>query len=186
MPSMPLRFWNDEDGSRFHDSYFSMYPGVWRHGDLVEFASDGSSVIVGRSDSTLNRNGIRLGPADLYRVVEALPEVREALVVGIEDNGEYYMPMFIDVADGVDDGAAVDAVRAAIRVSLSPRYVPDDIVPVRTIPHTRTGKKLEVPVKRVLQGVPVDEVVDSGSVDDAAVLGEIRTEMVRRRPGRLS
>ncbi|KQU38450.1 hypothetical protein ASG69_15170 [Rhodococcus sp. Leaf225] len=186
MPSMPLRFWNDEDGSRFHESYFATYPGVWRHGDLVEFASDGSSVIVGRSDSTLNRNGIRLGPADLYRVVEALPEVREALVVGIEDAGDYYMPMFIDVADGVDDGAAVDAVRAAIRASLSPRYVPDDIVPVRTIPHTRTGKKLEVPVKRVLQGVPVDEVVDSGSVDDAAVLGEIRSEMVRRRPGRLS
>lgn len=183
MPSMPLYFWNDADGSRYRDSYFSVYPGVWRHGDLVEFAPDGSSVIVGRSDSTLNRNGIRLGPADLYRVVEALPEVDEALVVGIENGGDYYMPMFIDVADGVDDEVAVTAVSSAIRASLSPRYVPDDIIPVRTIPHTRTGKKLEVPVKRVLQGVPVTDVVDSGSVDDASVFGEIRMEMTRRRPG---
>ena len=107
MPSMPLRFWNDPDGSRFRASYFETYPGVWRHGDLVEFAPDGSSVIVGRSDSTLNRNGIRLGPADLYRVVEALPEVKEAMVVGVEEPEGYYMPLFVQLADGVT--AALEA-----------------------------------------------------------------------------
>ena len=106
MPSMPLRFWNDPDGSRFRSSYFETFPGVWRHGDLVEFASDGSSVIVGRSDSTLNRNGIRLGPADLYRVVEALPEVVEAMVVGVEEPEGYDMPLFVELAEGVSEEEA--------------------------------------------------------------------------------
>ena len=106
MPSMPLYFWNDPDGSRFRDSYFSTWPGVWRHGDLVEFDDDGSSVILGRSDSTLNRNGIRMGPADIYRVVESLPEVREALVVGVEEDGGYYMPLFVHLQDDVDPDEA--------------------------------------------------------------------------------
>ncbi|WP_165824589.1 acetoacetate--CoA ligase [Micromonospora globispora] len=173
MPSMPLYFWNDPDGSRYRESYFSTYPGVWRHGDLVEFDHDGSSVILGRSDSTLNRNGVRLGPADLYRVVEALDEVREALVVGVEQGEGYFMPLFVQLADGVTAEAATNTVRNAIRAALSPRYVPDTIIPVSAIPHTRTGKKLEVPVKRLFQGAALEEVVDPGVVDNFGALQEI-------------
>ncbi|MFW0796730.1 acetoacetate--CoA ligase [Gordonia sp. CPCC 205515] len=181
MPSMPLYFWNDPDGSRYHDSYFATYPGVWRHGDLIEFAADGSSVIVGRSDSTLNRNGIRLGPADLYNVVESLPEVVEALVVGVEESDGYYMPMFVQLAEGVDADAAIPAITTAIRSALSPRYVPDDIIAVSRIPHTRTGKKLEVPVKRLLLGNSVEQIVDPGAVDDVSLLTEIAESTAGRR-----
>ena len=182
MPSMPLCFWNDPDGSRFRASYFETYQDVWRHGDLVEFAPDGSSVIVGRSDSTLNRNGIRLGPADLYRVVEALPEVKEAMVVGVEEPEGYYMPLFVQLADGVTAEQAESAVRAAIRSALSPRYVPDQVIALSAIPHTRTGKKLEVPAKRILMGAAVEEVVDLGSVDSIAALREIQEVAHRRVP----
>ncbi len=174
MPSMPLYFWNDPDGSRYRESYFSTYPGVWRHGDLVEFDADGSSVVLGRSDSTLNRNGVRLGPADLYRIVEALDEVCEALVVGVERGEDYYMPLFAQLADGVDAETATEAVHNAIRAALSPRYVPDAVVAVSAIPHTRTGKKLEVPVKRLIQGAALETVVDPGAVDNFAALREIR------------
>lgn len=174
MPSMPLFFWNDPDGSRYRDSYFSIYPGVWRHGDLVEFDTDGSSVILGRSDATLNRNGIRLGPADLYQVVEALDEVRDSLVVGVEQGEDYYMPLFVQLADGVDAAAAADRVRRAIRSALSPRYVPDEIIPVSAVPRTRTGKKLEVPVKRLIRGTPLETVADPGAVDNFKALEEIR------------
>ena len=180
MPSMPLYFWNDADGSRYRDAYFSVYPGVWRHGDLVEFAADGSSAIVGRSDSTLNRNGIRMGPADLYAVVEAMPEVREAMVVGVDEDGGYYMPLYAALADGVDPEAATLSIRSAIRSALSPRYVPDDVIIVSAIPHTRTGKKLEVPVKKLLQGQPLENVVDAGAVDNFAALIEIRDATKRR------
>ena len=182
MPSMPLRFWDDADGSRFRASYFETYPDVWRHGDLVEFAPDGSSVIVGRSDSTLNRNGIRLGPADLYRVVEALPEVKEAMVVGVEEPEGYYMPLFVHLADGVTAKQAESAVRTAIRTALSPRYVPDQVIALSAIPHTRTGKKLEVPTKRILMGAALEEVVDLGSVDSIAALREIQEVAHRRVP----
>jgi len=180
MPSMPLRFWDDPDGSRFRASYFEHYPGVWRHGDLVEFAPDASSVIVGRSDSTLNRNGIRLGPADLYQVVEALPEVREAMVVGVEEPEGYFMPLFVELAEGVTQEQAEGAVRKAIRSALSPRYVPDQVIALSAIPHTRTGKKLEVPAKRILMGAAVDEVVDPGSVDSIEALREIEAVAHRR------
>jgi acetoacetyl-CoA synthetase len=173
MPSMPLYFWDDPDGSRYRASYFSMWPGVWRHGDLVEFDDDRSSVIHGRSDSTLNRNGVRMGPADIYRVVEVLPEVQEALIVGVEQPDGYYLPLFVHLRDGVDAAAAVASIRSAIRAALSPRYLPDDVLVVRAIPHTRTGKKLEVPVKRLLQGHRLEDVVDPGSVDDPAVLDEM-------------
>ena len=174
MPSMPLYFWNDPDGSRYRESYFSTYPGVWRHGDLVEFGPDGSSVIIGRSDATLNRNGIRLGPADIYQVVEAQPEVRDSLVVGVEQGDGYYMPLFVQFAEGVDPAEGADRVRRAIRSALSPRYVPDAVIPVSAVPRTRTGKKLEVPVKRLIQGVPLESVADPGAVDNFGALAEIR------------
>jgi acetoacetyl-CoA synthetase len=172
MPSMPLRFWGDADGRRYHDSYFSVFPSVWRHGDFIEFDEDGSSVIHGRSDATLNRQGVRMGSADIYRVVEALPEVREALVVGAELGDDYYMPLFVALRDGADPDAARARIRRAIGERLSPRHLPDEIIPVRGIPHTRTGKKIEVPVKRLLQGATLTEVVDLGAVDDSELLRE--------------
>src|SRR6185312_11287649 len=170
MPSMPLQFWGD-DGSRYHDSYFSTYPGVWRHGDYIEFSQRGI-LIHGRSDSTLNRNGLRLGSADIYAAVETLPEVAEALVIGAELGTEYYMPLFVKISDGADPAAAEAAIVKSIRDSLSARYLPDEIVFMRAIPHTRTGKKLEVPVKRLLQGAALDDVADLGAVDDPELLEE--------------
>ncbi|MGW1620187.1 acetoacetate--CoA ligase [Streptomyces sp. NPDC002172] len=173
MPSMPVCFWNDPDGRRYRESYFSVYAGAWRHGDFIEFEPDGSSVIHGRSDSTLNRQGVRMGPADIYRVVEALPEVREALVVGAElGEDAYYMPLFVALQEDADPEAVAHRVNQVLREELSPRHVPDEVVPMRGIPHTRTGKKIEVPVKRLLQGASLSDVVDLGAVDDSALLQE--------------
>ncbi|MGO4492616.1 acetoacetate--CoA ligase, partial [Arthrobacter sp. 2YAF22_2] len=170
MPSMPLCFWGD-DGSRYHESYFATYPGVWRHGDYIEFTHRGI-LIHGRSDSTLNRNGLRLGSADIYAVVEALPEVMEALVVGAELGTEYYMPLFVRLAEGARPDVAEEAIIRSIRENLSVRYLPDEIVVMPGIPHTRTGKKLEVPIKRLLQGARLQSVSDLGSVDDPELLKE--------------
>jgi acetoacetyl-CoA synthetase len=170
MPSMPLYFWNDEDGSRYRSSYFETYPGVWRHGDFITISDKGIQIL-GRSDSTLNRHGIRLGSADIYAVVESLPEVTEAMVVGAEMGPEnYYMPLFIHVSHGTDEDSARTAVEKAIRANLSVRYLPDELVIMPGVPHTKTGKKLEVPVKRLLQGAALADVADLGAVDDAALL----------------
>ncbi|MBO4254194.1 acetoacetate--CoA ligase [Streptomyces griseorubiginosus] len=167
MPSMPLYFWNDPDGSRYHDAYFASYPGVWRHGDWITLTGHGSVIVHGRSDSTLNRNGVRLGSADIHDVVERLPEIAEALVIGAEEpDGGYWMPLFVVPAAGTTlDDALRDRIREAIRTGASPRHVPDEIIEVPGIPHTRTGKKVEVPIKRLLQGAPVEQVVNPAAVD---------------------
>ncbi|GAA3631020.1 acetoacetate--CoA ligase [Streptomyces chitinivorans] len=172
MPSMPIRFWNDPGGSRYRDSYFEMFPGVWRHGDWTTLTSRGTVVIHGRSDSTLNRQGVRMGSADIYEVVERLPEVRESLVIGAEQpDGGYWMPLFVHLAQGARlDDALRDRIKRAIREQLSPRHVPDEIIEVEGVPHTLTGKRLEVPVKRLLQGAELDKAVNPGSVDDVALL----------------
>jgi acetoacetyl-CoA synthetase len=181
MPSMPLSLWGDVGDRRYHDTYFSTYPGVWRHGDFIEFDADGSSVIHGRSDSTLNRKGVRLGSADIYAAVEALPQVVEALVVGVELGSEdYYMPLFVELSQGIDVGAARDAIVAAIRRELSPRHVPDVIIDVPGIPHTKTGKKLEVPVKRLLQGASAALVADRSAVDRPELLDVIAERGLER------
>ncbi|WP_328360515.1 acetoacetate--CoA ligase [Streptomyces sp. NBC_00445] len=188
MPSMPLSFWNDPDGSRYRDAYFSAYPGVWRHGDWITVTGHGSVIVHGRSDSTLNRNGVRLGSADIHDVVERLPEIAEALVIGAEEpDGGYWMPLFVVLAAGVIlDDALRDRIRDAVRAGVSPRHVPDEIVEVPGIPHTRTGKKLEVPVKRLLQGAPVAQVVNPAAVDHPGLieyfarLGAERAENGRR------
>lgn len=164
MPSMPLRFLADADGSRYRDAYFGVYPGVWRHGDFVTVRADGSVVVSGRSDATLNRFGIRLGPADLYAVVESFDEVADSLVVGVDrPDGGYLMPMFVVLTPGrrLDDDLR-GRLAAAVRTRLSPRHVPDEFVQVDAIPRTPTGKKLEVPVKRILEGAPV---AGSGAAD---------------------
>ncbi|MDJ1137170.1 acetoacetate--CoA ligase [Streptomyces iconiensis] len=172
MPSMPVRFWNDPDGSRYHDSYFDVYPGVWRHGDWITLTSRNSVVIHGRSDSTLNRGGVRMGSADIYEAVERLPEIRESLVIGVElPDGGYWMPLFVHLAEGaVLDDALRDNVKRTIRSGLSPRHVPDEIIEIPAVPHTLTGKRLEVPVKRLLQGTPLEKAVNPGSVDNVELL----------------
>jgi acetoacetyl-CoA synthetase len=172
MPSMPLYFWNDPDGKRYHDAYFATYPGVWRHGDWITRTPRGSIVFSGRSDSTLNRRGVRLGSADIYEVVEKLPGIREALVIGAElPDGGYWMPLFVALSPGtVLDDALREQISTAIATQASPRHVPDEIIEVAVVPHTRTGKKLEVPVKRIIQGAGLEEVASPDAVDDFAAL----------------
>ncbi|TAM91001.1 MAG: acetoacetate--CoA ligase [Jatrophihabitans sp.] len=184
IPSMPLYFWNDPDGRRYHDAYFSTYPGVWRHGDWITVTDRGSVIIHGRSDSTLNRHGVRLGSADIYEAVEQLPEIAEALVIGAEEgDGGYWMPLFVVLAPGAElDDALRDRIRTAIRTSASPRHVPDEVIAVRAIPHTRTGKKIEVPVKRLLQGAGADQALAIGAVDDPSLI-DMFTEIGRRHRG---
>ncbi len=168
MPSMPLRIWGDESGERLRDAYFGVYPGIWRHGDWVTITGRGTSVVHGRSDSTLNRHGVRMGSADIYAAVEAMPEVAEALVLGVEQpDGGYWLPLFVRLSeDAALDEALVERIRARVREHASPRHVPDEVVAVPAIPHTATGKKLEVPLKRIAQGVAVDKALNLGAVDD--------------------
>ncbi|BAH54404.1 acetoacetate--CoA ligase [Rhodococcus opacus] len=172
MPSMPVSFWNDPDGKRYREAYFEVFPGVWRHGDWITITGRGTVLMHGRSDSTLNRNGIRMGSADIYQVVEKLPEIAEALVVGVDQaDGGYWMPLFVVLSEGaVLDGALKQRIRGAIREQASPRHVPDDIIEAPGIPHTRTGKKLEVPLKRIFQGADAGRTVDRSAVDDPALL----------------
>ncbi len=172
MPSMPLFFWNDPEGSRYRQAYFDSYPGVWRHGDWMTRTAHGSVVVSGRSDSTLNRHGVRLGSADIYAVVDELPGIRESLVIGAElPDGDYWMPLFVVLAPGHElTDALRDSVTTAIRTQASPRHVPDTIIEVPALPHTRTGKKLEVPVKRLLQGADLAQVASREAVDDIAAL----------------
>jgi acetoacetyl-CoA synthetase len=174
LPSMPLRFWDDPDGSRYREAYFSTYPGVWRHGDWITVTDRHSVIVHGRSDATLNRNGVRMGAADIYDVVERIPEVVEALVIGAElPDGGYHMPLFVRLQDGVVlDSTLTSRIAEALRREASPRHVPDVIHQVSAIPHTRTGKKLEIPVKRMFQGATVDQASDLAAVDDPAALEE--------------
>jgi acetoacetyl-CoA synthetase len=182
MPSMPLYLWNDPDGNRYRETYFSTYPGVWRHGDWITITGRESVIVHGRSDSTLNRNGVRLGSADIYQVVEKLPEIAEALIIGAEQpDGGYWMPLFVVLRDGtVLDDTLTRRIRDAIRDNASPRHLPDEILAVQAIPHTRTGKKLEVPVKKLLQGAGLGQVADSKAVDDPAALAFFADYHTRR------
>ncbi|GAA2019355.1 acetoacetate--CoA ligase [Nakamurella flavida] len=167
LPSMPVGFWGDADGSRLREAYFAEYPGVWRHGDWIRLTSRGSCVIEGRSDSTLNRGGVRMGTAEFYRVVEAVDGVLDALVVDTSSGAHYgQLVLFLVPADGVDLDALTAAVRAAVRQELSPRHVPGAVVAVLVIPRTVNGKKCEVPVKRVQTGTPIDEAVSRDALAD--------------------
>jgi acetoacetyl-CoA synthetase len=172
MPSMPVSFWNDPGGSRYREAYFGTYPGVWRHGDWITITDRCSVVVHGRSDATLNRHGIRMGSADIYHVVEQLDEIAEALVIGVErPAGEYWMPLFVVLNPGYElDDALAGEIRGVIRDGASPRHVPDEIIAVPAIPHTRTGKKLEIPVKRILQGGDPRQVIAAGAVDNPDAL----------------
>jgi acetoacetyl-CoA synthetase len=170
---MPIFFWGDEGGERYRQSYFETYPGYWRHGDWVEFDVDGSCVVLGRSDATLNRGGVRMGTGDFYSVLDALPGVADALVVDTTsaEEPEGRLVVVIQPTTGCQvDSHLIEEIRTALRTSLSPRHVPDDIVVVGRLPHTLNGKRLEIPAKRLLQGVPVMQAVDVSAVDDASAL----------------
>ena len=174
MPSMPIHFWDDGDGARYRAAYFDTYPGTWRQGDWVSISERGSLTITGRSDSTLNRHGVRMGSADIYAAVEILPGVDDSLVIGAEQpDGTYWMPLFVVLADGQDlDDELRNSVRDSIRSHASPRHVPDEIIAVTGIPRTRTGKKLEVPIKRIMQGVSAVDALKVESVDRPELIAE--------------
>ena len=172
IPSMPLFFWGDHAGERLRDSYFSMYPGIWRHGDWVRFTPRGGCVIVGRSDSTLNRNGVRMGTAEFYRVVEALPEVLDSLVVDTTGDGhEGRLLLFVILEPGKELDEHLQArITRAIREELSPWHVPDEMHRVMEVPRTLTGKKMEIPVKRILSGAEVETVASSDAMQNPDAL----------------
>jgi acetoacetyl-CoA synthetase len=169
MPSMPVFFWGDRDGSRLRAAYFEDYPGVWRHGDWIRITDRGSCVIEGRSDATLNRGGVRMGTAEFYRVVEDLPDVVDSLVVDTSTaSGEGDLILFVVLEPGSDLAVVTAHLRAAIRTDLSPRHVPGLVVAVPSIPRTLNGKKCEVPVKRILSGMPVDRAISRDALADPA------------------
>ncbi len=167
MPSMPAGFWNDPGHQRYRAAYFDTYPGIWRHGDWVTMTAERGFVISGRSDATLNRGGVRLGTAELYSVVEELPDVDDSLVVHLEDTdgGPGELVLFVVTPAILDDGFQ-QRIRRALREQLSPRHVPDRIEAVPAIPRTLTGKKLETPIKQILRGRPAAEVVSADAVSD--------------------
>jgi acetoacetyl-CoA synthetase len=172
LPSMPLYLWGDEDGSRYRASYFEQYPGIWRHGDWIEITARGTAVIYGRSDSTINRQGVRMGTSEIYRAVQAVPQVLDALVVDIpKPSTEGWMPLFVVLREGaeLDDGLAGE-IKARIREQCSPRHVPNEIVQIDEVPRTLSGKVLEVPVKRILMGESPDKAASRDSLANPAAL----------------
>ncbi len=173
MPSMPVGFWGDDDGSRYRSAYFEDIPGVWRHGDWITINDNGSCVITGRSDATLNRGGVRLGTSEFYTVVEGLPEVLDSIVVHLEDNegGAGTLLLFVVLADGLTlDDDIRRTISSALRARLSPRHVPDQIHQVGALPHTLSGKKLEVPIKKILLGASIEQAAAKGALTDPDAL----------------
>jgi acetoacetyl-CoA synthetase len=165
MPSMPLYLWGDENGERFRDSYFDVYPGVWRHGDWIKIKPNGSAVIYGRSDAVINRGGVRMGTAEIYRAVDKVGEVQDSLVIDTQKDGEDYMPLFVVLKEGVQlDDDLVRKIKKSIRETTSPRHVPDEVLTIPEVPRTLNGKKVEVPVKKILSGTPPEEAVSKDSL----------------------
>jgi acetoacetyl-CoA synthetase len=172
MPSMPIYFWGDPEGERYHESYFEMFPGVWRHGDWIEITSRGTAIIYGRSDSTINRGGVRMGTSEIYRAVLSVDEVIDALVIDMPRDGtDGWMPLFVVLRE---DAALTDdliaEIRRRIRSDCSPRHVPDEIVQINEVPRTLSGKVLEVPVKRILMGAAPEEAASRESLANPAAL----------------
>ena len=172
MPSMPVFFWGDEDGSRYRASYFEQYPGVWRHGDWIEITSRGTAVIYGRSDSTINRQGVRMGTSEIYRAVSGCEEVVDALVVDVPKPGtEGWMPLFVVLRDGVElSDELTTEIKRRIREQCSPRHVPNEVFQIAEVPRTLSGKVLEVPVKRILMGEAPERAVSRDSLANPAAL----------------
>ncbi|WP_423983229.1 acetoacetate--CoA ligase [Ilumatobacter sp.] len=183
MPSMPVGFWGDDDGTRFREAYFDDFEGVWTHGDWITFTESGGCIITGRSDATLNRGGVRLGTSDFYTVIESLPDVADSLVVHLEDpeGGPGELILLVSLAGEAElDDELLGAIRRSLRAELSPRHVPDVIDRVRVIPRTLSGKKLEVPVKRMLLGATAEDAASRDSLADPAALDDIATWVASR------
>ena len=174
MPSMPIYLWGDPDGERYRESYFSMFPGVWRHGDWIRITPRGGAVIYGRSDATINRGGVRMGTSEIYRAAGAVPEVLESLVVDVPRGGELRILLFVVVRPGVtlDEGLKA-TIKRRIREDCSPRHVPDEVMQIDAVPRTLSGKVLEVPVKRILMGAAPDEVASLDSLANPEALGPL-------------
>lgn len=172
LPSMPICFWNDPDGVRYQESYFNDFPGVWRHGDWIQIDEQGRSVIYGRSDSTLNRDGVRMGTSEFYRVLEGLPDIADSLVVETGQFGRSgKLWLFVSLKDGVVlDETLTHRIRETLRDELSPRHVPDEVRSIPGIPTTLSGKKLEVPIKKILNGTPPEEAVARGTLNNPETL----------------
>jgi acetoacetyl-CoA synthetase len=172
MPSMPVCFWNDPDNKRYLDSYFGEYPGVWRHGDFFRMNDRGGCFVLGRSDATLNRHGVRIGTAEIYRSLATLPELDDALIVNLDlPHGKFFMPLFVKLKSGVVlDEPLRDKIRATLRREYSPRHVPDKIYHVESVPFTLTGKKMEVPVRKILMGVAPEKAANRDAVANPQAL----------------
>jgi len=172
MPSMPVRFWNDANHHRYTEAYFDQYPGIWRHGDFVRINARGGVFVLGRSDATLNRHGVRIGTAEIYRSIVALEEVEDALIFNLDlPGGKFFMPLFVKLRNArVLDDALRERIRERLRSDYSPRHVPDKIYQVNAIPMTLTGKKLEVPVRRILMGVPAEKAANRAALVDPSAL----------------
>lgn len=172
MPSMPIYFWNDPGKQRYRASYFEVFPGVWRHGDWVEINARGGLKIYGRSDSTINRLGVRMGTSEIYSAVARVPDVMDSLVIDLEGpGGQSYMPLFVVLCEGQElDDELVKRIKNAIRSALSPRHVPDEIFQIAEVPYTLSGKKLEVPIKKILRGTPINQAANPDSLRNPAAL----------------
>jgi acetoacetyl-CoA synthetase len=172
LPSMPVGFWNDADGGRYRESYFDQYPGVWRHGDFFKVNRRGGCFVLGRSDATLNRHGVRIGTAEVYRALSEVSEIEDALIVNLDlPGGTFFMPLFVKLGEGMtlDDGLR-NKVNACMRKTYSARHIPDKIYELEVIPYTLTGKKMEVPVRRILMGVPAEKAASRATMADAKSL----------------
>lgn len=176
MPSMPLFFWNDEGGHRYHDSYFDTYAGHWRHGDYFKVNERGGCFIMGRSDSTLNRYGVRIGTAEIYRTIEGLEEVEDSIIVNLDlPGGTFFMPLFVVLKKGVAlDDKVKEKINKALREKYSPRHVPDRIYEIDAVPYTLTGKKMEVPVRKILLGVSVDKAASRDAMSNPSAIDYFR------------
>ena len=183
MPSMPLYFWDDEDGERLRESYFEMYPGIWRHGDWIRITERGTAVITGRSDSTINRGGIRMGTAEIYRAVLTLDQITDALVVDIASGDDAWMPLFVVLREGEElDEELERAMAARVREDCSPRHVPSEVFQVKEIPRTLSGKVLEVPVKKILTGTAPEQAASRDSLANPDALDWF-VELAQKRRG---
>jgi acetoacetyl-CoA synthetase len=169
---MPIRFWGDDDGRRYREAYFEMFPGVWRHGDWIEITSRGTAIIYGRSDSTINRGGVRMGTSELYRAVLAVPEVLDALAIDVPRTGtDGYLMLFVVLREGrALDDELIGEIKRRLRQDCSPRHVPDEIREIPEVPRTLSGKVLEVPVKRILTGTPPDKAASRESLANPEAL----------------
>ena len=172
MPSMPIYFWNDPDHKRYRSSYFEQFAGVWRHGDFIKIMERGSVIIQGRSDATLNRDGVRIGTSEIYSAVEQIPEILDSLVVGLEQtSGRYFMPLFVVLAnETLLTEELRQRINAQLRSQFSPRHVPDAVVAVAEIPYTLSGKKMETPVKKILSGMPISQVANPDTMKNPQAL----------------